>query len=78
MIETLASLLLKDGSLEDALVFVPTRRAGRALEKALANASGGAAALPKIVGLGEGDDDEPGADVVGDAERKAVLAQLLL
>ncbi|MDR3208512.1 MAG: PD-(D/E)XK nuclease family protein [Rickettsiales bacterium] len=78
MIETLSSLLLKDRSdLSRALVFVPTRRAGRKLEEVLAEKLGGAAMMPKIVGLGEGDGEDE-HDAVSNTERKIVLAKLLL
>ncbi|MDR1071820.1 MAG: PD-(D/E)XK nuclease family protein [Rickettsiales bacterium] len=79
LIETLASLISKDGSdFYDALVFVPTRRAGRKLERILAEKSGGAAMMPKIVGLGEGDEEAADEDFVGNTERKVVLAKLVM
>ena len=70
MIKTLASLISKDGS---DLVFVPTRRAGRALERELAALAAGAALMPKIVGLGESDEE---ADT-GAVERKIIMAKLV-
>ena len=78
MLETLASLICKDGGdLSDILAFVPTRRAARALERILCERAGGAAMLPKIVPLGEGDDSEEPIDVVSAAERKIILSKLL-
>ncbi|MDR1027721.1 MAG: PD-(D/E)XK nuclease family protein [Rickettsiales bacterium] len=70
MIKTLASLIGKDGT---DLVFVPTRRAGRALEREVAALNGGAALMPKIVGLGESD-EEADTDPV---ERKIAMARLV-
>ncbi|MDR2268896.1 MAG: hypothetical protein LBD94_01785, partial [Rickettsiales bacterium] len=79
MIETLASLIIKDGTdLSDVLVFVPTRRAGRKLEKFLSDKFDGAAIMPKIVGLGEGDDSADDTDAAGKTERKIILAKILL
>ena len=79
MLETLASLIIKGpGGLSDALVFVPTRRAARGLEKILCAQSGGQTLLPKIVPLGEGDDSEETVDVIGNTERGIMLAKLLM
>lgn len=51
-----------DGAtLADATIYLPTRRAGRALAQILAERVGGRAlVLPRIVPLGEADDAEPG------------------
>lgn len=64
------------------LVFLPSRRAVRCVEKMIAARMGGAAILPRLVALGEGadditDDDVPGdsPDVIGDMERVCVLAR---
>jgi inactivated superfamily I helicase/RecB family exonuclease len=75
MLETLASLITKDGGdLSNVLAFVPTRRAARGLEKLL----GAGSAAATIVPLGEGGDMEDADDVVGNTERKIILAKLLM
>jgi ATP-dependent helicase/nuclease subunit B len=84
MIDLLAYLILKDQSISacsgmgDVLAFVPTRRAARKLERVLAKRMGGAAVMPKIVGLGEGADDEDDGGAIGNLERKIILAGLLM
>ena len=77
MLETLAAMIIKNGAASDALVFVPTRRAARSLEKILAAKSGGACLLPRIVPLGEGEDPEDSNDSVSNMERAVALAKLL-
>ncbi len=78
--------VMRDGAadLADMLIFLPSRRAVRGVEKMIAEKMGGAAILPRLVALGEGaedladeDDDYCGDDVVGDAERVCVLARML-
>lgn len=66
------------------LVFLPSRRAVRSVEKMIAARMGGAAILPRLVALGEGadditDDDSIGdaPNIVGDMERVCVLARML-
>ena len=65
-------------SMEGTLVFVPTRRAARSLEQKLVQLSGGAAVLPKIIGLGETDDDEDEPEAISQIERKIILSDILL
>jgi ATP-dependent helicase/nuclease subunit B len=81
-------------ALADATIYVPTRRAARALLAAFAYcAGGGAAVLPKIRPLGAVDEDAelfaaPAADVfaldpdipdaIGDIQRRFILAELVL
>ena len=66
----------------DMLIFLPSRRAVRTVEKMIAQKSGGVAILPTLVALGEGADDEEDAqigtpDVISNVERVVVLAKLL-
>ena len=65
----------------DMLIFLPSRRAVRTVEKMIAEKSGGAVLLPMLVPLGDGADEdvEDTADVteISDAERVVVLAKLL-
>ena len=66
----------------DMLIFLPSRRAVRTVEKMIAARAGGAAILPRLVALGEGVDDADVPDVVADdiisdTERVVVLARLL-
>lgn len=74
-----------DADIADMLIFLPSRRAVRTVEKMIADKKGGAAVLPRLVALGEGadpsdfdDDDTPAADdVVPDILRVCVAAKLL-
>ena len=62
------------------LLFVPSRRAARSVEKMIAQKSGGAAILPRIVPLGEGVDDifdEDYTDTVSELERVVTVAYLI-
>ena len=43
---------------QDILIFLPSRRAVRSVEKFLVEKSGHSIILPKLVALGEGTDDE--------------------
>ncbi len=66
----------------DMLIFLPSRRALRTVEKMIAGRMGGVAILPRLVALGEGVDDADLPDVVADdiisnTERVVVLARLL-
>ena len=70
----------------DMLIFLPSRRAVRAVEKMIVERCGGACVLPRMVALGEGadefdagndDDDIRGADVISDTERVVLAARLL-
>lgn len=66
--------------LSDVLIFVPSRRAVRSVEKMLAQKMGGATILPRIVPLGEGvdDDDEISApEIVSELERVVALSYIL-
>lgn len=65
----------------DMLIFLPSRRAVRTVEKMIAEKSGGVAILPTLVALGEGvedaTDEVEAPDVISNTERVAVLARLL-
>ncbi|MBQ8255393.1 MAG: PD-(D/E)XK nuclease family protein [Alphaproteobacteria bacterium] len=66
----------------DMLIFLPSRRAVRTVEKMIAEKSGGVAILPTLVALGEGVDDPDtdeivADDVISNTERVVVLAKLL-
>lgn len=67
--------------LPNILIFVPSRRAVRSVEKFIASKMGGATILPKIVALGEAPeeyvDESLHTDVVPALERVVVLAYLL-
>lgn len=71
--------------LSDILIFLPSRRAVRVVEKMLVKKSGHSVILPRLVALGEGTDDEFQEDdindvnnaTIGDMERVIAIAQLL-
>ena len=67
--------------LRDMLIFLPSRRAVRSVEKMIAARCGGVAILPTLVALGEGIDDadeqDTLPDVISNTERVVVLAKLL-
>lgn len=83
MLDALWRLLVRSGvELQDALIFLPSRRAVRTVEKMLADKSGGAVILPHLVALGEGADEldqDPicDDDVISNTERVVLLAQML-
>ena len=66
--------------IQNILLFVPSRRAARSVEKMIAYKSGGAAILPHIVPLGEGVDDiedNKYVDTVSELERVVTVAYLI-
>ena len=68
--------------LQDMLIFLPSRRAVRAVEKMLSQKFGGAVILPELVALGEGldeedTDDEKSPDTISNTERIVILSKLL-
>ncbi|MDR1361424.1 MAG: PD-(D/E)XK nuclease family protein [Rickettsiales bacterium] len=80
----LLDALLSFNLCDNDIVFLPSRRAIRSLEKALADrVAGSVVLLPKLVALGEEPEDESeerraeSEDVVSDDERIIVLAKLL-
>ena len=82
MSDALWKIMMQSGvDVPDMLIFLPSRRAVRTVEKMIAEKSGGVAILPRLVPLGEGaddlDEDEIRPDVISDMERVIVLARLL-
>ncbi len=87
MMDALWQLICAGGGaahLADMLIFVPSRRAVRAIEKMLVDKMGHAIILPRLVPLGEGsddpadmDDDDIPTDVISNQERVIVLSKLL-
>ena len=80
--DALWNLIKSSGvNISDMLIFLPSRRAVRSVEKMIAEKSGGAALLPTLVPLGDGADEdiEDTTDVteISDSERVVVLAKLL-
>lgn len=79
--------VMTDGNADiaDMLIFLPSRRAVRTVEKMIADRCGGAAVLPRLVALGEGADpsdfdddmDAHSSDTVPDILRVCVAAKLL-
>ena len=64
----------------DLLIFLPSRRAVRSLEKILTEKTGSAVLLPKLVALGEAPEDEDevfNKDTVSNTTRFLVLSNLL-
>ncbi len=85
MIDALFSIMDLSGvDLRDMLIFLPSRRALRSVEMALAQRAGGAVLLPHLVALGEGvdeidfDDDLGATDVISNLERVVVATRLLM
>ena len=68
-------------NIPDVLIFVPSRRAARSVEKMIVEKSGGAAILPHIVPLGEGveefQDEENYDDTVSELERVVATAYMI-
>lgn len=83
MSDALWGIMMQSGvDIADMLIFVPSRRAVRTVEKMIVENSGGAAILPMLVALGEGADDEQddeisSDDAVSSLSRVVVLARLL-
>jgi inactivated superfamily I helicase len=75
--------IIKQGGADfsDHVIFVPSRRAVRSVEKMFVKHVGSAVLLPALVALGEGaDEDEEDViqpDVVSNTERVVILAKLL-
>ncbi len=64
-------------ALSAVTIYLPTRRAARALADAFIDAAGGATVLPRIAALGEAEDELPEGAVVGALEARVVLARLI-
>ena len=83
MLDALWQVLNTSGvPLEDMLIFVPSRRAVRGLEKFLVEKSEHSIILPRLVALGEGaedlDEEETEfQDVVSNTERLVLITKLL-
>lgn len=68
--------------ISNVLIFVPSRRAARSVEKMIVEKSGGATILPRIVPLGEGIeenifDDDIYPDTVSELERVVAIAYMI-
>lgn len=82
MSDALWQVLAASGvDLSRMLIFLPSRRAVRTVEKMLAGKSGGAVILPELVALGEGApdevDDDIACDTISNMARVVMLAKLL-
>ncbi|MFQ6703345.1 MAG: PD-(D/E)XK nuclease family protein [Alphaproteobacteria bacterium] len=82
MADALWMIMAESGvDVSDMLIFLPSRRAVRTVEKMIAERSGGVAILPTLVALGEGADEDvdeaDAADVISNVERVAILTRLL-
>lgn len=83
MTDALWHVMVESGvDVADMLIFLPSRRAVRTVEKMIAERSGGVAILPRLVALGEGvdedvDDTENAPDIISNVERVAILTRLL-
>ena len=84
MADALWRVMVESGvDVADMLIFLPSRRAVRTVEKMIAERSGGVAILPRLVALGEGvdedaDDTENSPDIISNVERVAILTRLLV
>lgn len=82
MLDGLWRVMTESGvKIPDVLIFVPSRRAARSVEKMIVEKSGGAAILPHIVPLGEGveefQDEENYDDTVSELERVVATAYMI-
>ncbi len=72
---------VSDVALSDMLIFLPSRRAVRTVEKYLVARAGHGIILPRLVALGEGDDEDvysdDAPDVISNMMRVVMLAKLL-
>ena len=69
IVDALWALMVQSGvDIADMLIFLPSRRAVRTVEKMIVEKSGGAAILPMLVALGEGVDDPDEEDAPVDAD----------
>lgn len=80
--DALWQLMMDSGvDVADMLIFLPSRRAVRSVEKMIVEKSGGAVFLPELVALGEGTDDDfcdaEYLDVITDTERVVLMTKLL-
>lgn len=81
LLDALWEVIKVDASyLSDLIIFLPSRRAVRSVEKMIVEKIGGAVILPTLVALGEGADDDTDEnlpDVISNRERIVILAKLL-
>lgn len=66
--------------IQDMLIFLPSRRAIRSVEKMIVQKNGGAVILPELVALGEGVEEfetEDVPDTISNTERVVMLAKIL-
>ena len=82
MADALWMIMAESGvDVSDMLIFLPSRRAVRTVEKMIVQRSGGVAILPTLVALGEGADEDPdevvAVDIISNIERVAILTRLL-
>jgi len=80
LLDALWSVIGQDiSNLSDLIIFLPSRRAVRSVEKMIVDKMGGAALLPTLVPLGEGadEDEEIEPQVISNQERVLILAKLL-
>ncbi len=72
---------LSDRDFSSDVIFLPSRRAIRTVERFITARCGGVSILPKLVALGESDEDDDDSisdnDVISNQERVLVLAKLL-
>ncbi len=73
--------LIKDADLSNSVIFLPSRRAVRNVEKMLVEKNGSAMMLPLLVPLGEEaidlDEDVTDTDIISNAQRFVLLLKLL-
>ncbi len=84
LLDALWSVIGDDiGVLHELIIFLPSRRAVRSVEKMLVDKIGNAVLLPQLVPLGEGADENPdeidddAPDVISNTERILITAKLL-
>ncbi|MBO7508682.1 MAG: PD-(D/E)XK nuclease family protein [Alphaproteobacteria bacterium] len=63
-----------DVDIQNMLIFLPSRRAVRTVERMIVEKIGHAAILPRLVSLGEGIDDESDDDIVAVSDLERVVA----
>lgn len=80
LLDVLWEIIKADGTyIKNHIIFLPSRRAVRSVEKMLVEKAGGAVLLPTLVALGEGadEDSDETTDIMANTERVVILAKLL-
>lgn len=80
MLDALWTLIDAGGNdFSNIIIFLPSRRAVRSVEKLFVEKIGGAVLLPTLVPLGEGSDEDEveETDIISNSERVLILAKLL-